>query len=70
MYNNTCDGDLVLPISTKAINSVSKKTLSDIVKRVRTHDLPKRAFTINSNTVSVPKFESVTDPNKKQLNIK
>lgn len=65
LYNNTCDGDLEVPLSSKRINSESKKTLSDIVRRVRLRELPKRAFTINSNTVFVPKTKSESDSEKK-----
>lgn len=52
IYDSSTDKDFKRTISQKNVNSMSSKTLSDIVKRVRTRDLPKRAFTINFNTVS------------------
>ncbi len=52
IYDSSADKDFKRTISQKNVNSMSSKTLSDIVKRVRTRELPKRAFTINFNTVS------------------
>lgn len=52
IYGDQIDKDFQVPISTKKINSKSQKTLSDIVKRVRMRELPKRAIAINFNTVS------------------
>ena len=51
IYDNHIDKDFKQPISNKHLNAASQKTLSDIVKRVRSRDLPKRAFAINFNTV-------------------
>ena len=52
LYSGQDDTDFALPIADEKINSQANKTLSDVVKRIRTRDLPKRAFAINSNTVS------------------
>lgn len=52
IYGDPIDRDFQIPISTKKINSKSHKTLSDIVRRVRIRELPKRALAINFNTVS------------------
>ena len=52
LYNSHDDQDFILSIANEKINSSAQKTLSDIVKRIRTRDLPKRAFAINSNTVA------------------
>lgn len=52
IYGSSIDRDFIVPISNKKINSMSNKTLSDIVKRVRIRELPKRALAINFNTVS------------------
>lgn len=52
LYSGQDDTDFALPIADEKINSNANKTLSDVVKRIRTRDLPKRAFAINSNTVS------------------
>lgn len=52
IYGSSVDRDFIVPISNKKINSMSNKTLSDIVKRVRIRELPKRALAINFNTVS------------------
>lgn len=52
IYDDHIDEDFKQAISSKNINSSSGKTLSDIVKRVRVRDLPKRALAINFNTVS------------------
>lgn len=58
IYGDQIDKDFQVPISTKKINAKSQKTLSDIVKRVRTRELPKRAIAINFNTVSEVKGKS------------
>lgn len=60
IYEDTNDKDFHIPISTKKINSASTKTLSDMVKRVRIRELPKRAFAINFNTVSEINSEDKT----------
>lgn len=52
LYNSHGDQDFNLTIADEKINSNAQKTLSDIVKRIRIRDLPKRAFAINSNTVA------------------
>lgn len=52
IYDDSEDKDFKKTISQKNVNSMSSKTLSDIVKRVRTRELPKRSFAINFNTVS------------------
>lgn len=52
IYGESTDSDFQVPISSKKINAMSNKTLSDIVKRVRMRELPKRALTINFNTVA------------------
>lgn len=52
IYNISVDKDFEIPISSKTINSMSGKTLADIVKRIKTRNLPKRALAINFNTVS------------------
>lgn len=51
IYSDPVDKDFKIPISSKTINSMSSKNLADIVKRIKIRDLPKRALTINFNTV-------------------
>lgn len=51
IYEESEDEDFKQKISGKYINAASSKTLSDMVKRVRIRDLPKRALAINYNTV-------------------
>lgn len=51
IYSNPIDKDFQIPISKKKVNSMSSKTLADIVERVKSRNLPKRALTINFNTV-------------------
>ncbi len=51
IYSDSGDEDFLQEISTKKINSKSNKTLSDIVRRVRMRELPKRAFALNYDSV-------------------
>lgn len=51
IYSESEDEDFLQEISVKRINSKSNKTLSDIVKRVRMRELPKRAFALNYDSV-------------------
>ena len=52
IYDNHADDDFKQNISRKKVNAASTKTLSDIVRRVRVRDLPKRALAINFDTVA------------------
>lgn len=52
IYGDVDDDDFCEGISKKNINSKSTKTLSDIVKRVKMRELPKRAFAINFDSVT------------------
>jgi HD superfamily phosphohydrolase len=51
MYNENPDVDFKTKISGKNFDSNTTKKISDIVKRIKNRNLPKRAFTVNTSTV-------------------
>lgn len=51
IYNENPDDDFRAKISEKDFNSVTNKKMSDIVKRIKDRNLPKRAFAVNFSTV-------------------
>jgi viroplasmin and RNaseH domain-containing protein len=53
IYNENPDADFKSNISEKNFNSATNKRMSDIVKRIKDRDLPKRAFAINYSTVKM-----------------
>lgn len=51
IWNDSEDEDFKTNISNKILSISSPKTLSDMVRRVKNRELPKRALIINYNTV-------------------
>ncbi|MCL2843590.1 MAG: HD domain-containing protein [Oscillospiraceae bacterium] len=51
IYKQPADGDFNLKISDKTFDSVTRKTMGDIVKRIKNRELPKRALTVNPSVL-------------------
>ena len=62
IYNESGDGDFEVPAAKFPIHSDSKKTIADVVKQIKTRELPKKALVINmANIASVEGREPTLD---------
>lgn len=54
IYDESGDPDFAVPVSKMPIHADSGKTIADVVKQIKSRDLPKKALVLNlSNIVSV-----------------
>ena len=54
IYDESGDPDLRVPAFSMAIHSDSGKTISDVVRQIKTRDLPKKALVINMSNLKSP----------------
>lgn len=62
IYSENPDNDFKAKISDENFNSSTSKKMSDIVRRIKNRDLPKRAFAVNYSTV-------IKNPDQKQYKV-
>ncbi len=61
IYDESGDSDFLVPVSKMVVDKDSKKTISDIVRRIKMRSLPKKALVINmSNIVSIMDKENAS----------
>ena len=51
IYDESGDRDFAPPVSNMSIHKESSKTIADVVKRIRTRNLPKKALVINMSVL-------------------
>lgn len=52
IYDESGDPDFAVPISRKPIHLDSSKTIADVVKQIKSRDLPKKALVLNLANIS------------------